>query len=247
MDIDLVRGSGGDKVHLGVVDLADGDVVAPAQQLEIDQVFQDMSAVTVTQPQETVAQPDVHDIVFSKSAEVFFSFDVKPFDLIEEVAFQQRIHISLHRVRTWAASALPVLQQPLVGQCVSNGGDRDGGAHVVGQKQNDLAQQRRVCDLTLPTALFPFQNVAHDDRGINTVQQGKGPLLVQAHIGDPRHPTKAQIGVEHFPYLIGFVVLAEYLFAGPAQGAVGHADLKVVKVKEFPEGQGEHFDLDTAA
>ena len=81
----------------------------------------------------------------------------------------------------------------------------------------------------------------------NVIAQLNRPTLVQAHIGDPRHPTKAQIGVEHFPYLIGFVVLAEYLFAGPAQGAVGHADLKVVKVKEFPEGQGEHFDLDTAA
>lgn len=57
-----------------------------------------MASITITKTQQIIAKSDVNDIVFSECTKVGFALDVKAFNLIEEVAFQKRIHICLHRM-----------------------------------------------------------------------------------------------------------------------------------------------------
>ena len=47
-----------------------------------------MAAITITKTQQIIAKSDVNDIVFSECTKVGFALDVRAFNLIEEVAFQ---------------------------------------------------------------------------------------------------------------------------------------------------------------
>ena len=77
-----------------------------------------MPAVTVPKAKKVIPQTNVDNIVFPECPQILLSFDVKSFDLIEDVGFQQGIHIRLNRMG--AGSVLPrsPFQKALVNQCI---------------------------------------------------------------------------------------------------------------------------------
>ena len=60
----------------------------PAKQFKVNDIFDGMTAVAITEAQQIIAKADVNNIVFSQRAEVCLSLDVKALDLIEKIAFQ---------------------------------------------------------------------------------------------------------------------------------------------------------------
>ena len=79
-----------------------------------------------------------------------------------------------------ARGAFPraAIQKALVDQRVPDGVCGHRAADIVREKQDDLAEQDRIRDLALSAALFPFQDIADYDRGIDAVQQSQRPLLI---------------------------------------------------------------------
>ena len=114
---------GCNKINFCVADLADCDIIAAAQQFEIYNIFNRMSAVAVAKSEQVIPQADVHDLIFTQCAQELPAFDVKSFDFIEKIGLQQRIDIGLNRVCTWLAPAAAVIEQPFTDQCVADGRD----------------------------------------------------------------------------------------------------------------------------
>ena len=106
-----------------IVNLPDGHVIAPAEQFEVEHILNSVSAIPVAESQQEIPKSDVHDIVLAQRAQVFLALDVKPLDFVEEVAFQQRGDIGLHRVGAGGPSAFAILQESLVHQRVANRGN----------------------------------------------------------------------------------------------------------------------------
>lgn len=198
LDIAFFGGFGGDEINFLVAEFADGDVVTAAQEFEVDDVFDGVTAVAVAEAEEIVAQADVDDVILSEGAEKFFAFDVEAFDLVEKIAFEQRVHIGLYGVGTWGAFARNVFEQALIDERVADGGEGDGAADIIGEEKDNFAQQDGIGELTLATTFFALEDVAYDDGGIDAVEERQGFVLVQAYIGDARHATVAHVGVEGF-------------------------------------------------
>ena len=152
LDILFLVGSRCDEIHLRIANLANRYIIAPAKQFKVNNILDGVTAVLITKAQQIIAKADVNDIVFSECTEVGLAFDVKSLDLIEKVALQKRVHICLHRMGAGCAFALAVIQESFVDQRIADGGDRNTGADIIGKEQDDLPQQRRVCDLLLPSA-----------------------------------------------------------------------------------------------
>ena len=49
LDIEFVVGGGGDEVHFLIADLPDGDIIAPAEQFEVDDILNSMPAVPIAE------------------------------------------------------------------------------------------------------------------------------------------------------------------------------------------------------
>jgi len=88
LDILFIIGCRCNKVHFGAADLADRYIITPAKQFKVNDIFDGMTAVAITEAQQIIAKADVNNIVFSQRAEVCLSLDVKALDLIEKIAFQ---------------------------------------------------------------------------------------------------------------------------------------------------------------
>ena len=93
LNIELVVGLGGDEVHLSLIHLADGHIVATAEQFKIDHILDGVAAVPVAEAQKIIPQAHVHDIILAQGTQIFFALDV-----IEEIGLQQGIDIGLHRM-----------------------------------------------------------------------------------------------------------------------------------------------------
>lgn len=198
LDVEFFCGGGGDEVDLLVADLADGDVVATAQEFKIDDVFDGVATVAIAKTEEIITQTDVDNVIFAEGAKIFFPFDIEAFDLVEKIAFEQGIDIGLHGVGTWGAFARNVFEQALIDERVADGGEGDGAADIIGEEKDNFAQQDGIGELTLATTFFALEDVAYDDGGIDAVEERQGFVLVQAYIGDARHATVAHVGVEGF-------------------------------------------------
>ena len=146
-------------------------------------------------------------------------------------------------MRAGRAPAPAVLQKPFVYQRIADGSDGNAGADIIGEEQDDLPQQRGVCDLLLPPALFPLQNIANHDGGVNAIQKRQRLFLLQTDVGDARHSAEAHIGVEDLAQCIAFAVPVERLLAKPAEGALCFTNLKTVKIEELAKGERQHFDF----
>ena len=85
LDIDLIVSLHCNEVHLGFIDFADGNIVTTAEQFEIHYIFYCMSAVTVSEAKQVVSEADVYDVVFSKSTQEFFAFDIESFYVVKEI------------------------------------------------------------------------------------------------------------------------------------------------------------------
>lgn len=93
LDIAFFVGFCGDEINFLVAEFTYGDVVAAAQEFEVDDVFDGVTAVAVAEAEEIVAQADVDDVIFPEGAEKFFAFDVEAFDLVEKNSFRAaRLH-----------------------------------------------------------------------------------------------------------------------------------------------------------
>lgn len=145
LDILFLVHFSGDEVDLFVPDFTDGDFIAPPQQLQVDDVFQNVPHVAAPVAQQIGPQAGIDDVVFPQRPQVIFPLDVKAFDLIEDVGFQESIDICGDRLhRRFAFPA--VVQQALIDQRPPDGRRRGVVADVVRQEQNDLAEQKRVRD-----------------------------------------------------------------------------------------------------
>ena len=204
-----------------------------------------MTAVPITKAQQIIAKADVNDIVFSECTEVGLAFDVKSLDLIEKVALQKRVHICLHRMGAGCAFALAVIQESFVDQRIADGGDRNTGADIIGKEQDDLPQQRRVCDLLLPSAFFSLQNITNDHRRIDAIEERQRLFLFQPNISNAGHSSETHISVKNLAQLVAFTVLIKYLLAEPTEGALRFPNLEVVESKELSERKRQHFDFHT--
>ena len=138
-----------------------------------------------------------------------------------------------------------VVQKPLVYQCVADGCNRNTGTDIIGKEQDDLPQQRRVCDLLLTSAFFSLQNVTNHDCGIDTVEKRQCLFLLQPNINNAWHPAEAHIGIKNLPQFIAFTVLVEYLFAKSTKCTLCFTNFKTVKIKELTERERQHFDFHT--
>ena len=78
--------------------LTDGNVISTTQKLEIHDVFQRVSGITVSEPRKIVAKSYINNVIFAERSKILFSLNVKTLDFIEEVRFQQRANIGLHRM-----------------------------------------------------------------------------------------------------------------------------------------------------
>ncbi len=89
-------------------------VVSSPEQFKIDDIFDCMTAVTISKPQQIVSQSYIDNIVLPERAEIFFSFDVKAFDFIEEIAFKQCADISLNRMCARRAFPFTILKKAFI-------------------------------------------------------------------------------------------------------------------------------------
>ena len=134
-----------------------------------------------------------------------------------------------------------------MGQGIADGGQGNDVSDVIRKKERELPQQGRVCQAFFSLPFSSFQNVPQRDRGINTVQNGQRLFLVQANIGDSRHPTQTQEPLEQFPQLIAFPCLVKDLSPHTTKDPLCLPDFKAMEVQKFPKGERQHFDLDTSA
>ena len=202
-----------------------------------------MTTVPITKAQQIVAKSDVNDIVFSERAEVCFALDIKAFDLVEEVAFQKRVHIRLYGMSTGCTLAFAIVQKSFVDQSIADRSNRHAGADIIRKEQDDLTKQCGVCDLFLTSALFPFQNVTNHNCGIDTVEKRQCLFLLQPNISNAGHSTEAHIGIENFAQLVAFTVLVEYLLTKSTESALRFTNLETVEIEELTERERQHFDF----
>ena len=176
----------------------------------------------------------IDDIVFAQRPQIVLPLDVKPLDLIEDIGLQQRVDIGGDRLhRRFCLSA--IVQQSLTDKGAPDGRRRGVVADVVSQKQDDLAKQQCVGHSPLFFSLAAFQNVPHDNSGINTIQQHISSLLIQLCLGQRRHPAKLCIGFKQVTQLIRF---AAFPLSALFRAAVGRFVLfqqVAVEVQKFPE------------
>lgn len=99
LNIFLLGCFGGNKVNLLPVDFTDGDVITAAQKFKVDNILQNMSAVTVTIAQQVIPQANVCNIIFAEGAQIILALYVKTLDFIEDIGFCQRFDIRLN----WSA------------------------------------------------------------------------------------------------------------------------------------------------
>lgn len=88
LDILFLIGGRCNGVNLRIADFANRYIITTAKQFKIKDVLDGMDAITITKTQQIIAKSDVNDIVFSECTKVGFALDVRAFNLIEEVAFQ---------------------------------------------------------------------------------------------------------------------------------------------------------------
>lgn len=77
LHIQLFIGLGCNEIDLGSADLADSNIIAAAQQLEINDVLNRVAAVTVAEPEKIVAQTNVYDVILAQCAQKLLSLDTK--------------------------------------------------------------------------------------------------------------------------------------------------------------------------
>ena len=84
LHIQLLIGLGCNEIHLGSADFSDGNIIAAAQQLEVNDVLDRVSAVTVAEPEKIVAQTNVYDVILAQCAQKLLSLDIKTLDIVEK-------------------------------------------------------------------------------------------------------------------------------------------------------------------
>ena len=139
--------------------------------------------------------------------------------------------------------AFIIVQKPFVYQYITDGGNRNAGADIICKEQDNLAKQRRGCDLLLPSASFSLQNIADYDCGIDAIKKCQHLFLLQTNISNAGHPAEAHIGSENLSQLIAFIVFIEYLFAKPAKRTLRFTNIKTMKIEKFAERERQHFDF----
>ena len=46
--------------------LADGNIIAAAQQLKVDYVFNDVASIHIAEPQQIIAQAGIHNVILAQ-------------------------------------------------------------------------------------------------------------------------------------------------------------------------------------
>lgn len=96
LNIFLLVCFGGNKVNLLPVDFTDVDVITAAQKFKVDNILQNMSAVTVTIAQQVIPQANVCNIIFAEGAQIILALYVKTLDFTEDIGFCQCFDICLN-------------------------------------------------------------------------------------------------------------------------------------------------------
>ena len=99
-------------MKLGSADLADSNIIAAAQQLEINDVLNRVARCHgCGNRADNCADRYLRCNTYPVCAEIL-SLDIKTLDIVEKVCFKQRIHIGLNRMRTGLCLAVASSSRP---------------------------------------------------------------------------------------------------------------------------------------
>ena len=62
---------GRDEIHFQIPHLADGNIIAAAQQLKVDYVFNDVASIHIAEPQQIIAQAGIHNVILAQGPQIF--------------------------------------------------------------------------------------------------------------------------------------------------------------------------------
>ena len=69
----FVFGIGRDEIHFQIPHLADGNIIAAAQQIKVDYVFNDVASFHIAEPQQIIAQAGIHNVILAQGPQIFFA------------------------------------------------------------------------------------------------------------------------------------------------------------------------------
>ena len=165
-----------------------------------------MSAVSLPESQQEIAQSNVYNIIFPQRAQILFPFDIKTPDLIKDIGFCQGSDICLDGLYRRFRLSFSILQQSLIDQRIPYGSGGSVIAYIVGQKHNNLPQQHGICNSPLAFPLFPLQYIIDNRRGVHPVQSSCNPVDFQSNICQHGHTSEAGVRVKEFFCIIDLAV-----------------------------------------
>ena len=182
LDIELLPPLFTDEVDLLVPGLAHGDGVAPAQQLQIDDVLQDQVDVPHIASVDSLPDAVVSDVVFLVGGEDLLALEVLPLDLEQEVCVGAEPQVVQNGF--CGNGALFVAEE------LDQRAGGEGGAHIGHHIGDDPLQQIHI------PHLVPLDDILELD-GVEEVGQilAAGGILV-AQVGEIRHTAAEQILLE---------------------------------------------------
>lgn len=94
-----------------------------------------MPGVAITESEQVIPQTDICDIVLPECLQKLLSLNIKSLRLIEDVGFQEGVHIGLYGVGAWRVLPCPSIQEAFIDQSVADRVCRDSAANIIGDKR----------------------------------------------------------------------------------------------------------------
>ena len=170
------------KINFLIACSADSHFITPAQQLKIDDVFQNEIDVPHIAAKDRLADAVIGNIVLLIGGKDLFALQIFPLHLIEQVRLAAVFDIVQNRF--WGDGALLVFQE------LCKRGRREGRSHIGDHIGNDPFQQIYIPDF------IPLHDVLELDRVEQIVKILLGRRIRISEICEIGHPSGEQILLE---------------------------------------------------
>jgi len=170
------------KINFLIARSADSHFIAPAQQFQIHDIFQNEIDVPHIAAEDRLADAMIGNIILLVGRKDLFALQVLPFHLIEQVRLTAVSDIVQNRFR--GNGALLVFQK------LCKRGRREGRSHIGDHIGNDPLQQIYIPDF------IPFHDVLELDRVEQIVKILLGRRIRIAEVCEVGHPSGKQIRLE---------------------------------------------------